>query len=493
MAAPNSLMILTDTDVQRILGNLGRAEIEGMQASLRSALHEYSTGNQDQPCCHTNQKERMVIENSNGTTSLVIPARSSVGLSLKVVTVAAPQKPSRHSFGADESQISDPSPHGSLTLMDTDAHPFAFINADEVTAFRTALASSLLIVRRSKVKAITIFGSGKQAFWHLRLALLFHGKTIENVYIHSHHLAHSSKQFFKTFVGLDHDVKKEEGWHHTKFSMLSSDYAEHARLVKAQLRSSDIIICATPSEIPLFDETILTNPSGRIKGRLIIAVGSFKPEMIELPPALLKQAVKHHGNGRHIRKRALEGGCVLVDTTKANRQVGELIQADLGMNHIVEIGEIVMLVEQFAHEIDGSDDEEIAVDESEPHQSPDGIRKETGMSGMATAISEITNISRRGSRRGSKASHDGATTPTESEATSNTSWVSYLSLRKRRHGLNDHHEKKQSKDERDMTEWLARGNVIYKSVGLGLMDLVVGNELVKLAKDGEYGTIISDF
>ena len=62
----------------------------------------------------------------------------------------------------------------------------------------------------------------------------------------------------------------------------------------------------------------------------------------------------------HFRKRALEGGCVLVDTTKALGQTGELIQAELQMNHIVEIGEIVMLCEQFAHEFD--DEDEFAID-----------------------------------------------------------------------------------------------------------------------------------
>jgi len=53
----------------------------------------------------------------------------------------------------------------------------------------------------------------------------------------------------------------------------------------------------------------------------------------------------------------MEGGCVLVDTTKSLGQTGELVQAELQMNHIVEIGEIVMLDEQFAHEMDESDDE----------------------------------------------------------------------------------------------------------------------------------------
>ena len=149
-----------------------------------------------------------------------------------------------------------------------------------------------------------------------------------------------------------------------------------------------------------------------------------------------KQAVKHHGHGRHIRKRAMEGGCVLVDTTKSLGQVGELVQAELQMNHIVEIGEIVMLDEQFAHEMDGSDDEsaiegssfpwrasqplpEITVyildfranltfKDSEPRQSIDSLNHNSGMSSMASALNEITSNSRRDSRRSSKTSTGGS-------------------------------------------------------------------------------------
>ncbi|KAH8599809.1 hypothetical protein B0O99DRAFT_610307 [Bisporella sp. PMI_857] len=484
MANTTPLTVLTSSDIQDLLGDLNRDEIEHMQQSLRNALHEYSTGNQDNPECFQNQQDRMVTENDNGTTTLVMPARSSSGVSMKVVTLAPPEFLSVHR-NAFEQQSINSSPQGSLTLMDNGGNAYAFMNAGELTAFRTALASSLLIVRRRKVKAITVFGSGKQAFWHLRLALLFHGKTIEHVYIHNHSLSKTSKTFFKAFVGYDNVVKKEEGWHNTRFSVLSPSYAEYHRLLKGQLRASDIIICATPAEAPLFEETILTNPSGRIKGRLIIAVGSYKPGMIELPPAILKQAVKHHGSGLHFRKRAAEGGCILVDTTRSLRQTGELIQSELQMNHIVEIGEIVMLVEQFAHEMDEENDESV-IDDNESIDFPSGLGH-SGMSSMASALSEITNSSRRSSRRSSKAS-----LRSESEST-NSSWISHLSFQKRRHDLNDHHKKKHSKDEEEMTEWLARGNVIYKSVGLGLVDLVVGDELVRFAREKGYGITVDDF
>lgn len=40
---------------------------------------------------------------------------------------------------------------------------------------------------------------------------------------------------------------------------------------------------------------------------------------------------------------------------------------------------------------------------------------------------------------------------------------------------------------------MSRGNVIYKSVGFGLMDLVVGGELVQLAERKGVGVRIEDF
>jgi ornithine cyclodeaminase/alanine dehydrogenase-like protein (mu-crystallin family) len=48
-------------------------------------------------------------------------------------------------------------------------------------------------------------------------------------------------------------------------------------------------------------------------------------------------------------------------------------------------------------------------------------------------------------------------------------------------------------DQSGLREWLSKGNVIYKSVGLGLMDVVVGGELVRLAREKGIGTFIDDF
>jgi hypothetical protein len=202
--------------------------------------------------------------------------------------------------------------------------------------------------------------------------------------------------------------------------------------------------------------------------------------MVELPPEILMQAVKHHGDGVHVRKRAIEGGCVIADIAKAMQQTGEFIGAKLEENHVVEIGEIVMLEEQFAHE---QDDDESAIDDSEFYGSGDSLNLSDGKSSLASALSDAANGGGSSSRRSSRSS-----------SFTQISRRSSLIFRNRKHALGNHPpEKKQSKDERQMNDWLVSGNVIYKSVGLGLMDLVVGVELVKLAKVKGVGTTIPDF
>lgn len=53
----------------------------------------------------------------------------------------------------------------------------------------------------------------------------------------------------------------------------------------------------------------------------------------------------------------------------------------------------------------------------------------------------------------------------------------------------DHEKKKED----GLARWLRDGNVVYKSVGLGLMDLVVGTHLIEVAKEKGVGTQVEGF
>lgn len=54
-------------------------------------------------------------------------------------------------------------------------------------------------------------------------------------------------------------------------------------------------------------------------------------------------------------------------------------------------------------------------------------------------------------------------------------------------------KKKKKKQEDHLCRWLQAGNVVYKSVGLGLMDLTVGMKVVEFARQKGVGTLVDGF
>lgn len=66
-----------------------------------------------------------------------------------------------------------------------------------------------------------------------------------------------------------------------------------------------------------------------------------------------------------------------------------------------------------------------------------------------------------------------------------------LLLRMASNGGSSDAEKKTGED--SLSRWLRDGTVVYKSVGLGLMDLVVGMHLVEVANRKKIGTRVEGF
>jgi hypothetical protein len=77
------LTVLSDLNVKELLESLTQADVEALQKSLRQALHEYSTGTQDDAACASQQPERMSHTSHDGLTMLVMPSISSSGLGMK--------------------------------------------------------------------------------------------------------------------------------------------------------------------------------------------------------------------------------------------------------------------------------------------------------------------------------------------------------------------------------------------------------------------------
>jgi ornithine cyclodeaminase/alanine dehydrogenase-like protein (mu-crystallin family) len=129
--------------------------------------------------------------------------------------------------------------------------------------------------------------------------------------------------------------------------------------------------------------------------------------------------VAPHHEHRHFHKHQQEGGAIIVDSVEACLQeAGELIQANVQPDQVVEIGELVML------------------------------RREAEKA--AAVAAKKGDVDNKG-------------------------------------------EGIQVSDDSGLKEWLCKGNVIAKIVGLGLMDVVVGNEVVRIARERGIGTHIAEF
>ncbi|KAJ4295338.1 hypothetical protein N0V90_007349 [Kalmusia sp. IMI 367209] len=464
------LTVLTDSEVRTLLLGLKKQDIFDLQQSLADALHYYSTSTEQDSngCCSSYQPLRTSLKRSDGQTTLFMPASSNDGLGVKIVTLSEPNTvsskrptPSNGSSSSprsslasfDSLSLSAPSPgssttafsvppdsvaskdsttpKGLLTLLDRTGSPRALINAEEITAFRTALASTMLFKKRANVHDVVVFGAGKQAYWHIRLALLLRGPEIHHLNIINRSFERVQTLLESLFKSPDH---KPTDLSRPKIQIITPNAVEYERLLKATIRASSVIFCTTPSLEPLFPASYLTNTEGRKKGRYVAAIGSYKPHMLELHPDILRQNVApdHH---RHHHKHAIQGGAVIVDSVEAClKEAGEIIQAGLTGHEVVEIGELIML-----------------------RKDAERRRKEClerkSMEGLDEAGIELGECEKRKKKKG----------------------------------------KKEGSDDGGLMEWLMKGNVIYKSVGLGLMDVVVGEDLVVLADERGIGTRIENF
>ena len=257
---------------------------------------------------------------------------------------------------------------------------------------------------RSNVHSITVFGAGLQAKWHIRLALMLRGSAIHHVDIINRSFARAKQLMHEFYTSPEwEDIRNANP--KLAFSIVSSEYGEYQRLLKEHIRKADAIFLCTPSTSPLFPAEHLTSTEGRKKGRYISLIGSYRPHMCEIHPDILSHAVKPDHKHHH-HKHADKGGVVVVDSLEAClREAGEIIQAGITAEHLVEIGELLMVKKASMREIE-----------------------------MGTGPGE-----------------------------------------------------------KGLRKWLEGGNVIYKSVGIGLMDICVGEDLVALAMQRGIGTRVEGF
>lgn len=197
--------------------------------------------------------ERPVIEHEN-KTMIYMPCYTKDIIGTKILSIFP-----------DNAKLNLPSLDGVILLNDyTTGKPLALLDGQSVTAYRTGAIGGVAIRHLSKKDARTvgIVGAGTQSFYQTLYACTARDIKKVGVYNHSDRDISGYIKDLKEAIGRDVEVVQ---------------YKDISEMVK----DSDIICSATLSKTP-----VLPDDKELLKGKCIVAIGSYTPEVREIPDAI---------------------------------------------------------------------------------------------------------------------------------------------------------------------------------------------------------------
>lgn len=340
----SNCLTLSDTTIFDLLINLTKPEILHFRDQLGQCLIDFSTTDE-----RKYQPQPGVILRPDGQRSLFRAFTSDSGVGVKVIVHKAPDKPTAENSSSstgkessNDSKTQKQAPlHGVLVLTDAAGLPTSLMNAEEVTGYRTSLCAMIPYMWRSRTENVVMFGAGKQALWHLRLALGLRGSEIKNITF-----VNRSRERAEELMKKLEKENGEKGWaKQVEMEVLdSSSQQGYEEELKKRLGVADVVFCTVPSQSVLFPaEWLLKRAEGK-ESPYVSAIGSWQPDMIELDPALLNR-VEKASRGRN--PSGGNGGFIVVDDRESTSQhAGEVLKSDLKEEHLVEVGEVLSLQKQ---------------------------------------------------------------------------------------------------------------------------------------------------
>jgi ornithine cyclodeaminase/alanine dehydrogenase-like protein (mu-crystallin family) len=318
------MLVLTSADITTLLLSLSPAQFTRLTTAMKTALTNFTTERLQQSQSsasstatkqiHQPPRTHFTVLPSN-TTTLTMPVSNSINTTAVKTVAVAPNAP----------------PRGAVTVFDIDGQLRGVLSAEELTAFRTALVSCCVLGAspwaagseggKGKEHVLVVFGGGRQAEWHVRLAL--RTARVGRVVV----VLRSKERGEKVREGWLKDVQgRYEG---VGFETLVEEgHGRYQEELRRLLVESDIICGTTPSTKPLFPAEYLGiggDEKGK-KGRFISLIGSYKPSMVEVDEETLLSGVKQK---------------VIVDSIEdCLIESGELIKAGRKPEQLVEAGEI---------------------------------------------------------------------------------------------------------------------------------------------------------
>ncbi|KAK6463055.1 hypothetical protein DFJ63DRAFT_102933 [Scheffersomyces coipomensis] len=299
------MKVISDDAVERYLwSNLTKTQIlEKFQPALLNGLKDY---NEDPDKIIPPRISQLSNNPNSSVTHLYMPCISPNEVGIKVIS------------GGPSSKLGF---QGCVLILDEFTGVLeAVINAKTLTAFRTALASTLGLVKvihpdnKDILKEITVFGVGLQSYWHIALSLKIYGESILQVNIINRSIENAQNLADKL----------KDVFPFTAFNSFSFDQED---AYVGHIQNSSIIFGCTPSTVPVIKSHYINKDPKYPK--FISLIGSYKANMIELELDFINSEFKSTGTS------------IIVDSKDHTLlESGELIQGGIERDQLVDLVEL---------------------------------------------------------------------------------------------------------------------------------------------------------
>ncbi len=235
------MIILSKKDIEELV------DLNGMMDQIEDAYRIFGAGDFYMP-------PRPVVEHENKTL-MYMPCYTEDIIGTKILSIFP-----------ENSKLGLPSIDGVVLLNDHETGaPVAVMDGQCVTAYRTGAVGGVGIrhLSRKDCHTVGIVGAGAQGF-HLALYACA-ARDIHTVYVYNHSDRDLTEYLAKLEKTIDNPGTK----------------VVQCKTVEELVKNSDIICTATPSEEP-----VLPNDKELLEGKCIIAIGSYTPQMREIPDAI---------------------------------------------------------------------------------------------------------------------------------------------------------------------------------------------------------------
>jgi len=256
----SNVRVLDDRDLEAL------ADLNALVESMEEAFRAYAAGSYTMP-----PRPHFGF---GPNTLLVMPCEAAGYLGTKVVAVAPGNR--RQGLPVVQAVM--------LLFRAGTAEPLAVLDGRSLTGLRTGAASAVAMrhLAPQGARRIGIVGAGVQGRYHARFAAAV--LPLEEVMVYDHR-PENARRFAEEISPRLGDVR-----------------VRPAATPEELVRCCPVVVTATTSAEP-----VLPDEPALFAGRLVVAVGSFRPHMRELPEALLRGAAR-----------------VYVDTEQALEESGDL-------------------------------------------------------------------------------------------------------------------------------------------------------------------------